>query len=175
MDIKERKQFYLNHFEKQKSSGLGVKTYCKENGISDSSFYSWRKRLSKDHNLSSNFVSKDHNLSSNYVSKDHNLSSNFVSNDHNLSSNFVRNSLEDDDTELDFMLELTQKKNTLLKKFILTISVIVLVNIIWLIVGMSSFMVLLIIGSYLGATINYLYRTDSISKTMRRVQSDELI
>ena len=53
MDTEERKQFYLNHFKKQKSSGLGVKTYCKENGISDCSFYSWRKRLNKDHKHSS--------------------------------------------------------------------------------------------------------------------------
>ena len=53
MDIEERKQFYLNHFEKQKSSGLCVKAYCKENGISDCSFYSWRKRLSQDQNHSS--------------------------------------------------------------------------------------------------------------------------
>lgn len=52
MDIEERTQFYLSHFEKQKSSGLGVKAYCKANGISDCSFYSWRKRLKQEDTLS---------------------------------------------------------------------------------------------------------------------------
>ena len=51
--IEERKQIYLNHFERQKSSGLCVKSYCKENGISECSFYSWRKRLGQDQNISS--------------------------------------------------------------------------------------------------------------------------
>ena len=48
MESLEREAFYLNHFEKQKQSGLGVKAYCKANGLSDCSFYSWRKRLSSN-------------------------------------------------------------------------------------------------------------------------------
>jgi len=52
MDIQERSQFYLSHFENQKASGLGVKAYCKANGISDCSFYSWRKRLSQESKVS---------------------------------------------------------------------------------------------------------------------------
>jgi hypothetical protein len=58
MDIEERKQFYLSHFENQKSSGLCVKDYCKANGISDCSFYSWRKRLRREETHSSSVPAK---------------------------------------------------------------------------------------------------------------------
>ncbi len=44
----DQQQFWEMVFETFRSSGLSVRRFCKREGLSEPSFYSWRKRLSKD-------------------------------------------------------------------------------------------------------------------------------
>jgi hypothetical protein len=40
-------------FERYADSGLSIRRFCQENGISQSTFYAWRKKLSKEPSLAS--------------------------------------------------------------------------------------------------------------------------
>jgi len=42
----DQRQFWQMVLETFKSSGLSVRQFCKQEGLSEPSFYSWRKRLS---------------------------------------------------------------------------------------------------------------------------------
>lgn len=41
----DQKQFWQMAIETWKSSGLSVRRFCKQEGLSEPSFYSWRKKL----------------------------------------------------------------------------------------------------------------------------------
>ena len=41
----EREQFWRRHLIQQRSSGLSIREYCRRQGFSEPSFYSWRKSL----------------------------------------------------------------------------------------------------------------------------------
>ena len=41
----ERKRFWLDLVERQAASGLTIATFCAEAGVSQNSFYVWKKRL----------------------------------------------------------------------------------------------------------------------------------
>ena len=43
----DQRQFWQMVLDTYKSSGLSVRQFCKQEGLSEPSFYSWRKRLSK--------------------------------------------------------------------------------------------------------------------------------
>ena len=43
----DQQQFWAMVLETFKSSGLSVRRFCKQEGLSEPSFYSWRKRLSE--------------------------------------------------------------------------------------------------------------------------------
>ncbi len=43
----DQRQFWQMVLETFKSSGLSVRQFCKQEGLSEPSFYSWRKRLSE--------------------------------------------------------------------------------------------------------------------------------
>ena len=46
----EREQFWRRHLAWQRSSGLSIREYCRRQGFSEPSFYSWRKiLLERDH------------------------------------------------------------------------------------------------------------------------------
>ncbi len=42
---REQRQFWQMVLETYKSSGLSVRQFCQQEGFSEASFYSWRKRL----------------------------------------------------------------------------------------------------------------------------------
>lgn len=44
----DQQQFWQMAIETWKSSGLSVRQFCKEESLSEPSFYSWRKRLAGD-------------------------------------------------------------------------------------------------------------------------------
>ncbi len=68
MNLSERESYYLNHFRHQKSSGLSVKAYCKKHGISDCSYYHWRKRLSfKSNQIDKNIKSTSNSSSPKFL------------------------------------------------------------------------------------------------------------
>lgn len=46
----DQQQFWAMVLETFKSSGLSVRQFCKQEGLSEPSFYSWRKRLSTHQN-----------------------------------------------------------------------------------------------------------------------------
>ena len=46
----DQRQFWQMVLETFKSSGLSVRQFCKQEGLSEPSFYSWRKRLSAHQN-----------------------------------------------------------------------------------------------------------------------------
>jgi hypothetical protein len=41
----EQRQFWRMVFETQQASGLTIKQFCQNEGISEAGFYSWRKKL----------------------------------------------------------------------------------------------------------------------------------
>ena len=41
----EQRQFWQMVFDTYKSSGLNIKQFCKNEGISEAAFYAWRKKL----------------------------------------------------------------------------------------------------------------------------------
>jgi hypothetical protein len=43
----DQQQFWQMALETFKSSGLSVRQFCKQEGLAEPSFYSWRKRLAK--------------------------------------------------------------------------------------------------------------------------------
>ena len=43
----DQQQFWQMVLETFKSSGLSVRRFCQQEGLSEASFYSWRKRLAK--------------------------------------------------------------------------------------------------------------------------------
>ena len=43
----EQQQFWQMVMETFKSSGLSVRNFCKQEGLSEPTFYSWRKKLAK--------------------------------------------------------------------------------------------------------------------------------
>ena len=43
----DQKQFWQMVLETFKSSGLSVRQFCKQEGLSEPSFYAWRKRLTQ--------------------------------------------------------------------------------------------------------------------------------
>ena len=45
MSDREQRQFWQMVFEAHASSGLSVKQFCKNEGIAEWSFYSWRRKL----------------------------------------------------------------------------------------------------------------------------------
>lgn len=47
----ERAAFWRRHLDSQSASGLSIRAYCREHGLTESSFYQWRKRLSRDNAL----------------------------------------------------------------------------------------------------------------------------
>ena len=47
-------QFWQMVLETFKSSGLSVRQFCQQEGLSEASFYSWRKRLSTHQKLGTN-------------------------------------------------------------------------------------------------------------------------
>ena len=44
----EQQQFWQMVMETFKSSGLSVRNFCKQEGLSEPAFYSWRKKLTKN-------------------------------------------------------------------------------------------------------------------------------
>jgi hypothetical protein len=46
MDIQQKTKHWQRIFEKQRSSGLNIIGFCRNNKINLSPFYSWRKRIS---------------------------------------------------------------------------------------------------------------------------------
>jgi hypothetical protein len=46
---KERRQFWQMVIETWQDSGMSVSKFCKAEGLSEGTFYSWRKRLSGRH------------------------------------------------------------------------------------------------------------------------------
>ena len=45
MDSKKTTAFWRNHIRAQQSSGFTIKAYCEVNGLYQSGFFRWRKRL----------------------------------------------------------------------------------------------------------------------------------
>ncbi len=45
----ERRQFWQMAIETWQDSGMSVNKFCKAEGLSEGTFYSWRKRLSRRH------------------------------------------------------------------------------------------------------------------------------
>jgi|ERR1700739_205746 transposase-like protein len=43
-----RRDFWQRLINEQMGSGQSVSAFCRERGVSDASFYTWRKRLSKE-------------------------------------------------------------------------------------------------------------------------------
>ncbi|HNR52453.1 MAG TPA: transposase, partial [Deltaproteobacteria bacterium] len=43
----DRRQFWRRTVKRWTSSGLSVRQFCRKEGISEPSFYSWRKKLSQ--------------------------------------------------------------------------------------------------------------------------------
>ena len=43
----EREAVWRGHVDRQTSSGLSVRRFCEENGLSEPSFYAWRRRLAE--------------------------------------------------------------------------------------------------------------------------------
>lgn len=41
-----RREYWSQVIGEQKASGLSIRAFCKQRGISDHSFYAWRRRLS---------------------------------------------------------------------------------------------------------------------------------
>ncbi len=48
MDLNQKKQHWQATFEQQKQSGVTIAIFCKNNKITISSFYAWKKRLSQE-------------------------------------------------------------------------------------------------------------------------------
>lgn len=46
-----RAAFWRGHLASQSSSGLSIRAYCREQGLTEPSFYQWRKRLSRENPL----------------------------------------------------------------------------------------------------------------------------
>lgn len=46
MTAAAKQDFWRSHIELAPSSGLTVKAYCEQSGLSTASFYQWRRRLS---------------------------------------------------------------------------------------------------------------------------------
>ena len=44
---KDQRQFWQMAIETWQSSGLSIRQFCKQEGLSEPSFYSWRKRLTQ--------------------------------------------------------------------------------------------------------------------------------
>jgi len=44
----DQRQFWQMVLETRQSSGLSVRQFCKQEGLSEASFYAWRKRLSQE-------------------------------------------------------------------------------------------------------------------------------
>jgi len=45
--IKERKAYWRERIAEHERSGMSVQQFCKERGVTEQSFYVWRKRLRK--------------------------------------------------------------------------------------------------------------------------------
>ena len=46
----EKEAYWRSQFERQSSSGLSIRRWCRESGISEPTFYVWRRKLQKrDH------------------------------------------------------------------------------------------------------------------------------
>jgi hypothetical protein len=45
--------YWRSVFQEHADSGLSIRRFCQENGISQSTFYAWRKKLSKEPSLAS--------------------------------------------------------------------------------------------------------------------------
>src|SRR5215813_11123678 len=43
--VEERSAYWREHIAEQERSGMSVQQFCKEKGITEQSFYVWRKRL----------------------------------------------------------------------------------------------------------------------------------
>ncbi len=46
-----RGSYWRSVFQRYADSGLSIRRFCQENGISQSTFFAWRKKLSKDPSL----------------------------------------------------------------------------------------------------------------------------
>jgi transposase-like protein len=47
----EQRQFWQMVIETWQSSGLSIRQFCKQEGLSEPAFYSWRKKLTKGNKL----------------------------------------------------------------------------------------------------------------------------
>ena len=46
----EKEAYWRSHLERQSASGLSIRRWCRENGVSEPTFYVWRRELRKrDH------------------------------------------------------------------------------------------------------------------------------
>jgi len=43
----EREQFWQGVIQEQKGSGLSISAFCRKRGVSDASFFSWRRKLTQ--------------------------------------------------------------------------------------------------------------------------------
>ena len=43
----EKEAYWRGHVERQSGSGVSIRKYCRENGVSEPSFYLWRRELRK--------------------------------------------------------------------------------------------------------------------------------
>jgi len=48
-NVTEQQQFWQMVIDTWQSSGLSVRQFCRQEGLSEPSFYSWRKKLAKCH------------------------------------------------------------------------------------------------------------------------------
>jgi len=43
----ERERFWREAIQEQKASGLSISAFCRERGVSEASFFSWRRKLTR--------------------------------------------------------------------------------------------------------------------------------
>ena len=50
----DRRSYWQSVFQKYADSSLSIRQFCRENGISQSTFFAWRKKLNKEPSLANN-------------------------------------------------------------------------------------------------------------------------
>ena len=50
----DRRSYWQSVFQKYADSSLSIRQFCQENGISQSTFFAWRKKLNKEPSLANN-------------------------------------------------------------------------------------------------------------------------
>ena len=63
----DQRQFWQMVVETYKTSGLSVRQFCQKEGLSEASFYSWRKRLSDENKTDHHSEPKEKSSESNFI------------------------------------------------------------------------------------------------------------